>query len=428
MNERSRSRRDFIQNITIAVLTVSAVLLFAQTQLVSLGEASPVYRFLAGPDTASSVVAAVQQDDTLPGVPVRVAAASPYGRYGSVVMTTDDEDYLPLGQLLTQALSAAQSPASAAGGAFLTALEQNGAYSVYYDFLSPLPLSILAELAQTEPLDESVQARRLLLTEENGSVTLYLWDGESRCYRCGTTLSSADLSGAVGQYELGNASFAFEDAMENAGRLAPVSLLPSETPLLPQLSSAAPDTDTSRWLSTLGFNPNTQNRYRESDTTEVITESDGRTLRLSPDGTVLYQGGNSTALSLQSSGDALTLAEAAGEAQELLNDLFATAAGDAQLYLEQVRQSGAVTVLRFGCHVNGVPIRPTDGGNAATVTLNGSAVTSLELRIRRYTITETDSPLLPLRQALAIAAEGGELSLGYADSGGDTVNAAWLAD
>ena len=32
MNETNRSRRDFIQNITIAVLTVSAVLLFVQSQ------------------------------------------------------------------------------------------------------------------------------------------------------------------------------------------------------------------------------------------------------------------------------------------------------------------------------------------------------------------------------------------------------------
>ena len=47
---------------------------------------------------------------------------------------------------------------------------------------------------------------------------------------------------------------------------------------------------------------------------------------------------------------------------------------------------------------------------------------------RSYTALEDSSILLPLRQALAIAAdqEGGELSIGYADSGSNSVRATWL--
>ena len=77
-----------------------------------------------------------------------------------------------------------------------------------------------------------------------------------------------------------------------------------------------------------------------------------------------------------------------------------------------------------------VPIRFSDGGSAAEITLSGTAITRLSLRFRQYSTSGETSLLLPLRQTLAIAAEhpGTELSIGYADGGGDTVPASWLAD
>ena len=74
--------------------------------------------------------------------------------------------------------------------------------------------------------------------------------------------------------------------------------------------------------------------------------------------------------------------------------------------------------------------RFSDGGSAAEIALSGTAITRLSLRFRQYSASGEMSLLLPLRQTLAIAAEhpGTELSVGYADSGGDTVSASWLAD
>lgn len=423
MNERSRTRRDFIQNITIAVLTVSAVLLFTQTQISNLGASSTLSRLFSGPDVQSSSVITPQQDAVSPGAPVRVAAASTYGRYGGVAMTTSDEEFLPLRQLLEQALGSVQSLTFSSSQAFREALNRT---SAYYDFLSPLPLSILADLSQTSLDEDAVFARRLVLAEENGAVALYLWDGANRCYRSGTALSAGDLNAVVSQYELGNAFFAFEGTGDHV--LAPYSLLPGEEPRLPQLAAVSSLSDTTHLLASLGFNPNTQNRYWESETTEVISESNGRTLRLSTDGTVVYQSGDDPTLSIQAAGEVPSMVEAASEVRLLLSELLAPVMGDAQMYLEQIQQVGAATTLRFGYQAGGVPIRFADGGCAAHVTLSGTTVSSMELRIRQYTVTENDSLLLPLRQALAIAAGGAELSIGYADSGGDTVSAAWLAD
>jgi len=53
-----------------------------------------------------------------------------------------DRDFL---QLLEQALGSAQAMTISSSHSFLSAL--NGT-SVYYDFLTPLPLSILADLAR----------------------------------------------------------------------------------------------------------------------------------------------------------------------------------------------------------------------------------------------------------------------------------------
>ena len=104
--------------------------------------------------------------------------------------------------------------------------------------------------------------------------------------------------------------------------------------------------------------------------------------------------------------------------------------GDEALYLTGARQSGALTSLTFGYQVHGVPVRFSDGGNAAEVTLDGTAVSMLSLRIRRYRETDAASLLLPLRQTISIARRhpGSQLSIGYTDYGASTVDADWLAD
>lgn len=425
MNERSRTRRDFIQNITIAVLAVSAVLLFVQTQAYHLGASSSLSRLFSGPEVQSSAVIVPQQDDFPHGAPVRVAVASTYGRFGDMAMTSADEDFLPLGQLLAQALGSSQSLTFSSSQAFRDALDRT---SVYYDFLTPLPLSILANLTQTTMSENTVFARRLVLSEEHGAVTLHMWAGDNQYYRSGTALSPEDLNAVVSQYELGNAFFAFEGTEDLSQNLAPYSLLSGETPQLPQLSAVSSLSDKTRLMASLHFNPNTQNRYWESDTTEVISESNGRTLRLSTDGTVDYRSGNDATLSISAEGEIPSMAEAVTEVRLLMNELFAPTIGDASLYLEQIQQTGTVTTLRFGYQSGGVPIRFADGGWAADVTLSGTRVTSMELRIRQYTVAEVSSLLLPLRQTLAIVPEGAELSIGYVDNGGDTISAAWLAD
>lgn len=420
MSEKARKRRDFIQNITIALLSVLMVLLFTQSQLFNMG--SDYLGLLHGTDTP--VASSPTGQDIPLSFPLRAAVTGPYGRFGSVAFTTADETFEPLRLLLEQALSSARTPTLCSTQVFQEALQDP---SIYFDFLSPLPLPVLAESVWASS-DLTTSARYLALSGQETGTTLYLWDGGTLCYRCDTALSPKDLDTTVNQYELGNARFAFE-IPETGDALAPFSLLPDETPELPVLTCSSTLSDTDRLLTLLNFNPNTNYRYPESDGSETVVEGE-RSVRLHPDGTVIYRDRGEDVLAIDAQADQPTLKEAASGIGTLLGELLAGSSGSSELYLAEIQQSGDSTTAAFAYQVNGVPIRFSDGRFAAEVTLTGTAVSSMTLHFRQYTSAGTNSLLLPLPQATAIAARqpGRELSIGYVDNGSGTVSAGWLSD
>ena len=84
MDETRHIRRDFWQNILITLLSFSAVVLFARTQLYDR-ELPSYLRPLQESSVSSSVVS---PQDAILTSPVRVAVSGSYGRYGSVTLTT----------------------------------------------------------------------------------------------------------------------------------------------------------------------------------------------------------------------------------------------------------------------------------------------------------------------------------------------------
>ena len=389
-----RRRRNLIQNIAIALLSVSAVLLFAQLQLYNLGTSEdPLYlERLTGEGSPSRL-------REFPA-PVRVVLTDSYGRYGSLGFTTNSDGFSALG--LREALGSVQHLAPSATDAFRGALSGP---SIYFDFLNPLPLQVLAELTGAEGTALEGNARCLLLAAgADGSVHLYVWDGADTVLTgtvASTALSIDSLTEAVSQSGMGSVSFAFEVVeMEPLyGKLFPLSILPTELPQLPVLSAASSISGTDWLLAAFGFN-------------------------------ITYRSGTDATLEISAQEEVPTAAEAVLGASILLEQLTEDRSGEARLYLESVSQGGDTTQLLFGYQIDGVPIRFSDGGHAAEITLSGTSVTRLTLRFRQYSTAGETSLLLPLRQTLAIAAEhpGTELSVGYADGGGDSVSASWLAD
>lgn len=426
MDEKRRSRRDFLQNIAIVLLSLSAVLLMARTQLYTAGihTGSGYLRYLAGDsghasDSPQAALAALS-------APVRLAVTGAYGgRYGNTALTSTDGEFVPVSSLLREALNSVQSFSPCERREFLSAL---GGTSVYCDFLEPLPLPVLAGLVGAESHSRETARRILLSARGEGGAILYLWGEGDTCLRGTSVLPLETLSSAVNNYELNGALFAMDGQVPGSEKLSPCSLFPLELPELPRLSAVSSLPDSSALLSALGFYPRTNSRYTESGGVEVVTDG-GRSLRLSPDGTIRYRGGEEPALTVPSAVQTPTLVEAVTGAHALLSGLPGISDAGAALYLQSVRQTEDKTVVAFGFQYGGIPIRLSGGGSAAEVTLSGNTVSSLTLRFRQYESTGEICLLLPLRQALAIAAghEDSELSIGYVDSGA-LVSACWLAD
>lgn len=420
MREQRRDRRNLVQNLLITLLALSAAVLFTQTQLYNLNLTTS--EAPSGPAQSAAPAAEL-------AAPVRTAVTGDYGRCGGLTCTTGDPVFAdPLGRRLLEALGSARDYVPCSRGDFLRALRGP---SLYYDFLEPLPLSVLAGLlggGEDVSPREDLSARRLLIVPQEGGAVLYLWDGGENCFRASTAVSSDSLEQVISRYELGDASF----AMDGGGlerELDPCSLLPAQPPELPSFTLGNPLAGGTDWLlSALGFNPRSRTRHTESSGTELIIDGD-RTLRIRPDNTIHYQSGNEPILRVKAAEDLPTAREAALGAGSLLSSLLAPVSGELQPWLQSLRRSGDVTALRFGYQLKGVPVRFQDGGFAAEITLTGSAVTALSLRFRQYNAAEEPSLLLPLPQALAVAAAspGKELSIGYVERGGEC-RAYWLSD
>ena len=424
MNVARQNRRDFWQNVSIAVLTVSAVLLFAATQLYTL---SGINGYLGFFSESSAQPQNDATDLSTPlTAPLRIAVTGTYGRYGSVSLSTENQgDFTPLFTLLGDALRSVQTFSTCEESEFLNALNNT---SVYYDFLNPLPLSFLAELVRVERTD-TIATRQFILSKTAEGVNLYLWDGTEQ-YLCGvTTLTMDDLSNAVSRYELGNASFAldFTETVSEQPHLSPCSLFLNNEPTLTSLS-AQTMSNVDFVLNTLQFNPNTKSRYTESSGTEVIVE-DGRSLRIHTDGRMIYQGGD-IALTVDSEHGQVTLPELISGSSALLNRLLSFYSNDAVLYLKDVQQDSSTTTLTFDYQVDGVPVHFSNGDSAATITLSDTNITSLNLYFRQYLLSGSNTLLLPLRQAMAIATQekSSELFIGYVDHGNSTVHAGWISE
>ncbi|KAF5056292.1 hypothetical protein DSECCO2_368800 [anaerobic digester metagenome] len=425
MRQHTKKRRNLLQNIAIVLLTVSAVALFFQMQIYNLHSETGYLSGLLSSGSAQKTQSISGLSDL--AMPVRIAVTGAYGRWASPFLTTESEEFLQPGNLLMEALGSAGSLKKCSAEDFQSALRSTTNYdgSIYYDFDSALPLSLLAGLVNADWTGGDLSARRLLLQAEEDKVRLFIWDGGDVFSICSTALTAKSLKETVTEYPLGSAWFAF-DQPEKYSHVDPFSLFSEQLTTPSSLSVSSAITDASGLMSGLAFNPHTNSRYTEPSGAEVVLEGD-RTLRIRPDGEISYQGGSGT-LQIDCVGETPTEAEAVVGAYRLLGDLLPSQ-NDASLYLQELQSSETSTTLRFGYQYNGLPIRFADRASAAEITLEGPVIARLTLRVRQYTTGERAHLLLPLAQALSIARRypGKELAIYYVDSGG-SASAQWLAE
>ncbi len=419
MRKRTLNR---LQNLALMVLFITAVVQLSQIPLLSGDWANRFQAFLTH-STDSSGGQTANLSSVLSAVHIVVTGDSEYGRYVQLYAPADGPLFQQAGPLFQEALGSATEVGATADKTLQEALDTPG---IYMDLTTELPLAVVAAwLGEETSYDRPVRA--MALTTEEESAVLYLCSGDGSIFRYYTALPSSAVIDLSGGYPPNNGFFAFES---NYATLAPYTVLTTETISVPLIQASLPAGYSSyNLLTSLDFNAHTGYRYQESSGTEVVMESP-RTLRLSPDGTVTYDGSREAASSLYQ----VTSSSGSPSAVEALQSGIKLAAaltestGASPLYLRSITETDAGFQLIFGYRCTNLPVVFSDGEAALTVTITGRAITAFVYRCQAYTITEENSALLPAAMAMAIASlhPGCSLSLAYVDGGAGTLSAFWL--
>ena len=429
----SAKRVNRIQNLVIALLTLSALLLFANLPMFgTLSDQSllalardRIRRENLPAETDASGAAAL-------AFPVRMVYTNGFARLGADAITTLSDEFEHAGTYLGEALGSAYDAELISEDAFLDALRGEG---LYFDFTTALPSDILSGLLGVSvPEPELASVRRMLLSPAGAEgAPLYVQDGAGRHYRFSTAVSSTALVDFLDARSGNSADFAFllGAAYE---QLSPYTIILSDpAPRGTLTASNALSGNEGTFLRRAEFNAHTENRFTESSGTVIVREVSSA-LYLRPDGTVDYQGTAAAPDSIYfvaaAESGAPTLAEAAAAAQNLASTLLQDFLGDAALYLSDASADGERREISFDLMANGTPIRFSDGSHAVSVTIEGQRVTAFTLKTRSYTLTEDTALLLPFAQAAAIARvwDGAELIVAYVDTGAESVMPTWIAE
>lgn len=419
---RLRKNRKLIEtgkSVLIVLLVCSAMLLGAAAGLfpgvARLGSA------LAG----SSGAAAESTDYASAADPFCVVVTPEAGTHCAVLYDGEKtaEAYARFSSSFAEAMGSSQTPERVSAEEWQAALSGPG---VYFDFVSDQYIPVLAGWLGTDVTSGAAlhMARRFCLAKDGDSVALYYYRvrSETGPYRCATALSWSDISERVEAYLPNGAQFNFElqDGYESVD---PFAVLLPDTVQIRAAEAANPlrgESADDALLSAFGMSSAVVARYSEADGTQVCMEGDA-TLRLSTSGTLDYSDAGT-------GGAETTDARTVEIVRSLCEATVGARCGDAALYLSYIYRDLETDVytLCFDYRLNGLPVRLSDGGNAARVTVSGGRVLSAELRFRSFALQDAAETPLPPRLAFAAAqaSGGGEPLLCY-DEGADGLTVCW---
>lgn len=421
------------QNLAILGLSLSALALLGQVASFELGLDGSLKSLTS--QFNDTIIAPSFSDPSrtvdlsVLSAPMNLVVTGEYGRYGGLLVSSDTAGVDQALSLLREALGSAYGGTQTSAELFRELVAQRG---VCFDFLLPLPISVVSDRLQAD-FAPSGSARYCLIADTGeATASLFLWDGAGAVQQYDTAVDLSALSQVVSAFESNDARFAFE-AGESYAALDPYTLVTNQRVQASVLHAATPAAAQSvdDLLSLLDFNPHTNSRYPLSNGTEVVVEYP-RTLRVQTDGTVLYTGSAEPASSLYqvaAAGKSATQTEAALAALQLSETLLSYSGIDiSTLWCSGISAIDGGWRVTLDYQVNGIPVYFSDGESAVAVEITGTTITAFHCRFRQYTVQETTYPLLPLTQAVAMASayEGGFLTVGYVDQGSDQLQPTWL--
>lgn len=446
-NKRARRRHrrgiETLKSILILLLSLSAIYLTLLALDYSKVSWAPLQDVLSlfHPQTEQT-----PEDPFLPGQssispkPVRIVVYDGMDRFASQYDTLQtDQMFEELGILLTEGLSSAAAPQQISEDDWRQMLQAPG---VWFDFLGSIPLDVLyAWLGEggTNP-SLSHSARQIAVTlDENGLVRLsYHNESDGLYYACDTTVVyTGHMDTLISGYGSNGISFVFlveDDSGYDA--LDPYVLISADALHPPVYHVSNPlaeidDTIVTTLQQAAAFQPQSNSVYPVANGVRI---REGReTLEISRDGTAVYHAGDIDSyrypIASQADGSQLPLLETTWQ---LAADTVGRWCGTARLYLMSVEEQadGSIQVC-YGYSLNGAEVALPGGACAAHFIVQNGQITDYTLNFRRYEQAGETSLVLRERQAAAaleaLDPEGRELVLCYSDSGGDSVQAGWIA-
>lgn len=438
---RHRRTQDRLKNLLIVLLSLSAFYLSVRSQLYSnlYGLWTGGLRSLLQSESAAPPLSSGGGD--WPNLlPVRVTVCGhASGRFG---LQYDQEQVNQLFQsvrgLLSEALAGARPPRQITEGEWQRSLGRSG---VCFDFLGRIPLDALCTWLGEGAVNPYLNgaARRLLVAQGTGDSALlyYLNETDGSYYACETGLTySGRMADLLEPYGGNGAVFAFEQGPQSAySALDPyVLLLPAApSPRIYRAGnplSAGDGGVVERVQRALSFRPQADSSY--SVTGGVRIREGKETLEILESGTVTYHAAEvSASRYVLGDGPSAGPAACAEAAWRLAESTIGSLCGSGQLYLMGTEETAKGTAVYLGYCLDGAAVRLSGDSYAAKFLIQEGAITDYTLRFRSYEDTGTRSLVLRELQAAAaleaLSPQGRELLLCYTDSGGDTVEAGWVA-
>lgn len=317
---------------------------------------------------------------------------------------------------LGEALGSAGAPEPMSEEEFCAALCRCG---VYLKLPCSQPLELLAAWLGAEFHGEEC-AELLCLSAGENAVSLCCRTGEGEYFQCATAAAAERLRSRTEEFADNGVSFAFSDPLLRDGDpCAPVCAggrSAAEVKLSPTQLTAS---ETDALLRSLGMNSFISGSYYEADGTEVFIDEES-TLRLSPSGGLSFRRPG-----FPENMEALSRVETVSLARRIAESVLG-ACGDGALIFAGVSYGEAQRsyTVCFDYAVNGIPVR-LGSGHAAELVLRGEKLMQARMQLCRFALTGETVPLLPDRQALALAAaEHTGAALCYR-AGGETMNCDW---
>lgn len=410
----------------IFLLLISAVYLLLRATVIDTSDYIEEL-FSGGADQPAS--SSVSSTGIVPSYPFAIVLTGDDGSHSAVKYNKEAKQrvFSLFSATLGEALGSAGEAETIKESDWTSALEGHG---VFFDYLYPLPLEILSThlgAAMPSHADGNLIIRRLILSEREEKLCLYLKDeAQNAYYRMDTPLnfSSLNLSQRITDLALPEADFAFQ---RKAAGIDPCFVFSGEDISLPELSSSPISTGSdgsTLSLSTFRMNAGAASVYSENDGTQIYVEG-GKSLRVDSSGYLLFAVTGTGGIPVGDS-ETATLSDRVYAAGVLVRNTLPTG-GDVDVGLLSVEdtESDGCTIY-FGYYVNGIPVKLQNTDWCAKVRISGENIVRAEFYLRSYAVQTTFLAPLPENHAAILAAEeGGEPLLVYTDRAED-VTWSWI--